>query len=227
MYRRHIRARLRLYSQRTRRFILHRVLHADDPPHQLALAVAIGVFITITPTVGVQSILVVLVAWLLGANKLLGVPVLWISNPITIVPMYYGCYKVGVLLTQTDGVDPEWWTALADPPPAGWIESIAFYWSRFTEVAVPMWVGCLVVAAIAGPISYVISYRMIRFYRLRRWGQLVPPTVEPGDESGAGRPWRTAGSEKKHAAGKAEDARPRLASSSSRGRTHSHSSSVS
>ena len=226
MYRRHVRARTRLYYQRARRFLLHRVLHADDPPHQLALAVAIGVFITITPTVGVQSILVVLVAWLLGANKLLGVPVLWISNPITIVPMYYGCYKVGVLLTQTDGVDPAWWQALADPPP-GWIGGITFYWSRFTEVAVPMWVGCLVVAAIAGPISYVIAYRTIRFYRLRRWGQLVPPTAQPAGEPGTEKRWRAAGSEKRHAGAKAEDARPRIASSGRRGRTHSHTSSVS
>jgi uncharacterized protein (DUF2062 family) len=178
MYRRHVRARIRLYVKRARRFLLHRVLHADDPPHRLALAVAIGVFVMITPTVGIQSLLTVVLAWLLGANKLIGLPVLWISNPVTIVPMYYGCYRVGVLLTGADGVDPAWWQDLAHPP-AGWTPGVTFYWSRFMEVATPMWVGCLVVAAVAAPICYVITYRLIRFYRLRRWGQLVPPVPDP------------------------------------------------
>lgn len=215
MYRRHVRARIRLYYQRARRFLLHRVLHADDPPHQLALAVAVGVFVMITPTVGVQSLLTILLAWLLGANKLLGLPVLWISNPLTIVPMYYGCYKVGVLLTGANGVGPEWWQELAHPPP-DWLPSITFYWSRFMEVAMPMWVGCLVVAVVAAPASYVVAYRMIRFYRLRRWGQLVPPMAEPAAEH----PTQRAGQR-----GKNEKLRPRL-SSGRRTRTQTHTSSA-
>ena len=71
---RHLLVRFRLLSRRIRRFIIHNILHADDPPHRLALGVAIGMFMTFTPTVGVQSILVALTAWVLRANKLVGMP---------------------------------------------------------------------------------------------------------------------------------------------------------
>ena len=97
IYRRHIRARFRLYLHRARKFIYHNVLHADDPPHRLALGAAIGVFVAFTPTVGLQMMLTVSLAWLLRANKVIGLPVVWISNPATLVPIYYSCYVVQTL----------------------------------------------------------------------------------------------------------------------------------
>ena len=46
-------------------------------------AVAVAMFITFTPTVGLQMILSVFFAWLLRANKAVGIPIVWISNPAT------------------------------------------------------------------------------------------------------------------------------------------------
>ena len=74
--------------QRLKDFIVHKVLRLDDTPHRIALGVAIGFFVTWTPTIGIQMILVVALATLLKANKLVGVPFVWISNPFTIVPIY-------------------------------------------------------------------------------------------------------------------------------------------
>ena len=75
--------------------MLHSILKADDPPHRLALGVAIALFVTFTPTIGFQSVLVVALAWLFGANKLVGLPLIWISNPATFVPIYYPAYRLG------------------------------------------------------------------------------------------------------------------------------------
>ena len=80
---------------RARRFVVHNVLRADDPPHRLALAVAIALFVTFTPTIGFRSVLVVLLAWMFGANKLVGLPLVWISNPATFVPIDYPSYLTG------------------------------------------------------------------------------------------------------------------------------------
>ena len=88
MNRPHVLARFRSPWQRVRHFVLHDILHADDPPHRLALGVAIGMFVTFTPTVGLQMVLVGVLAWLLRANKLVGLPVVWLSNPATVVPIY-------------------------------------------------------------------------------------------------------------------------------------------
>ena len=43
--RRQLRIRIRVIGRRVRRFVYHHLLHADDPPHRLALGVGIGVFV--------------------------------------------------------------------------------------------------------------------------------------------------------------------------------------
>ncbi|MFO0905658.1 MAG: DUF2062 domain-containing protein [Pirellulales bacterium] len=161
---------------RLRRFVVHRLLHADDPPHKLALGFAIGIFVTLTPTMGVQMLLVVFLAWLLRANKTVGVPLVWITNPATTIPIYYFLYVVGQRLLGTEHVGWEWWAELAKQPPTqGWWSTTLYYWDKTLEIAAPLWVGCIVVGLISAVLSYVIVYYGVSAYRLRRWGQVLPP----------------------------------------------------
>lgn len=175
MFRRYIRPRYRLLLRRVRRYIYHNVLHADDPPHRLALGAAIGMFVTFTPTVGFQMMINVFLAWLLRANKAIGLPIVWISNPATIVPLYYTCYVLGRVMLNWEPVSELWWHQLAQPP-AGWWSAVAFYWSRLIEIAAPLWLGSVVIGLLLAYPTYYILYWVIRAYRLRRWGQLMPPT---------------------------------------------------
>ena len=176
MYRRHIRARWRLYAKRVRQFVLHNVLHADDPPHRLALGVAIGVWVTFTPTIGVQMALVVGLSWLLGGNKVAGLPVVWVSNPVTFVPIYWPSYWLGATLLGQEMIGDGFWRGLLRPPP-GWWEGTLFYWSSFWEIAGPLWLGCLIVGTAVAALSYWVCYKLIRAYRIRRWGGIVPPSM--------------------------------------------------
>lgn len=178
---RQLRARSRLTMRRLRRYLVHNILHADDPPHRLALGVAIGLFVTFTPTLGIQMVLILLLAWLCRANLVIGLPVTWVSNPLTIWPIYYACYKVGTFVVGGDRVNRAWWEQLKDPPD-GWISAISFYWERLMTVASPLWVGCLIVATLIGIASYIATYRLVVWYRMRRWGSLVPPTAEISEE---------------------------------------------
>ena len=165
---------------RVRRFMLVHVLHANDPPHQLALGAAIGVFVAITPTVGVQMALVLLLSWLLRANKVIGLPIVWMTNPATIVPIYYSCYLVGRKMLGLPGIGRSWWEELQG------FHDFAFYWKKLLEVALPLWLGCLVVAfAMAYP-TYYFMYFLVRQYRLKRWGQLIPPDHEIGEAALSG-----------------------------------------
>lgn len=167
-------ARFREMKRRVRRFVFHTVLHADDPPHRLALGIAIGMFITFTPTVGFQMILTAFFAWLLGANKVVGLPIVWISNPATIPPIFYLCYRAGCWVLRMEPVGPDWWTTLSQPPGEFWAQ-VSFYWERFVELAEPLWIGSLIVASIVGYVTYYLSYYAIYGYRMKRWGQLLPP----------------------------------------------------
>ena len=177
MYRRHIRPRYRRAVRRTRKFIYHNILHADDPPHRLALGAAIGMFLTFTPTVGFQMILNVFFCWLFRANKAIGIPIVWISNPATIVPIYYSGYVLGRLMLGWEPVSDQWWNELAYPP-EGWWPAVVFYWTRFVEIAAPLWLGSSVIGLLLAYPTYYILYYIVRTYRLRRWGQLTPPPFE-------------------------------------------------
>jgi hypothetical protein len=52
------------------------------------------------------------------------------------------------------------------------------------EIFVELWVGSLIVAGILGVLTYYPCYYGICWYRMKRWGQLVPPSAagEPREE---------------------------------------------
>jgi uncharacterized protein (DUF2062 family) len=169
MFRRHLRIIERLHATRLGAFVYHHLLHADDPPHRLALGAALGMFIALTPTMGMQSVLVIFFAWLLRANKAIGLPFVWITNPATAAPIYYPCYVIGRILLRQPGIDPGWWNQLATPPEE-WTAAIEFYWYKFLEIALPLWVGCIAVGLVSGWITYEIVYRLARGIRAKRKG---------------------------------------------------------
>lgn len=156
----------------TRRFVVRQVLHADDPPHRLALGVGIAMFVMFTPTIGLQSVLVVALAWLLGANKLVGLPLIWISNPATFVPIYYPCYRIGRWIMGGEPTSMAWWQELASPP-EGRTEALRFYWGRMLEIIGPLIVGGVVVGAVFGTLSYVLTYQVVVKYRALRARHLL------------------------------------------------------
>lgn len=173
---RYLRLRFRRFRRRLQQIIIYNVLHADDPPHRLALGIAIGIFVAFTPTIGFQMMIAMFLAWLLRANKAIGVTVVWITNPATIVPIYYPCYVIGRFLLQHRPVGFRWWRELAKPP-EGWWDGVVFFWNKFTQIAVPLWVGCLIVGTVLGYLSYRISLSAISAYRMKRWGSLIPPSA--------------------------------------------------
>lgn len=83
---------------RLKYFFYHSILHADDTPQSLALAFGIGMFVAFTPTIGLQMVISGLIAWILRINKPVAIAVVWISNPITTVPIFVPCYLLGALL---------------------------------------------------------------------------------------------------------------------------------
>jgi uncharacterized protein len=189
-------------------FVVHQVLHAHDPPQRLALGIAVGVFVGFTPTVGVQMPLCFFLAWLLRANKLVGLPLVWISNPATMVPMMYCCYLVGRRMLNLDAVSYAWWDELTHPPSA---DRWQFYWDRLLQIALPLWLGSLVVGGLAAVIFYYISFWLICSYRLRRWGHLMPPPppqLEPIFSGFAGKSHGEAAGTPPADAGSTEDAPP-------------------
>jgi len=68
-------------------------LHGD--PHYVAFGMAIGVLIAITPTMPFHTIAAVTLALFFNASKPAAIIGVWISNPFTVVFLYFACYKAG------------------------------------------------------------------------------------------------------------------------------------
>ena len=71
-------------------------LHGD--PHYVATGMAIGVFVSITPTIPFQSIIAVCLSFIFRGSKAAAAIGVWFCNPLTIPILYFASFKTGVLL---------------------------------------------------------------------------------------------------------------------------------
>ena len=174
--------------RKTRHFVVHSILGLDDTPHRIAMGVAIGIFITWTPTIGLQMILVVSLATLLRANRLVGVPLVWISNPLTLVPIYGPSYYFGMKLLGGDYT----WAGFLEAIEHGmqdqesWWGNVVHWWEALERVFWPLWTGSLIVGFVLAVLAYVATYYGVIGYRkqhphLMRLGT-APAATEADEE---------------------------------------------
>ena len=149
-----------------RRFVKYRILHIDDTPHRIALGMGLAIFITWTPAIGLQMVLVLLLCMLFRANKLVGLPFVWISNPATILPIYGPNYLIGCWLLGGD-YNFDWGPARALFR-HGWWEQINAWWKLTNEIFWPLWLGSLVVGLVLGVATYAFVYHGVVYYRKHR-----------------------------------------------------------
>ena len=78
-----------------------------DTPDRIAMAVAMGLVVGLTPTMGVQIATILVVATIpkLHFNIPIACVVLHISNPFTVIPLYYAMYWLGIKLLGRSVID--------------------------------------------------------------------------------------------------------------------------
>ena len=125
--------------------------------YSVAKACAIGMFVGLLPLMSAQMVISGTIAIIFRANLLISVVLVWITNPITAAPIYYFCYRIGLLILQTPPMDlAQGWTITA------LMHEVARIW-------LPLCVGCFVVALVGALVSY---YAVLLFWRVSvslRW----------------------------------------------------------
>ncbi len=141
------------------RALLRAILSLNDTPHYIAKGTAIGMFLGLTPTVGIQMILVMFVGLFLRFNRKAALITVYISNPLTTIPIYWINYKVGTLFFEetvsredferifTYRGFSEWWGAIQ---------------SVFIEIGLPLVIGSLVVATVGGVVTYPVMRWLLK-----------------------------------------------------------------
>jgi uncharacterized protein (DUF2062 family) len=153
-------------------------LALDDTSHAIALGAAIGVLIGLTPTVGLQTVAVMLTAFLTHRlfyfNRAAALLTIYISNPLTLAPLYYGLYCVGTWFVPGDASVEQFDNLLTYEGLDGWWETLR---GLIFQVGQPLAIGTLIVAPIGG----VATYPMVRF--LLRWFRSSTATDEVQEEA--------------------------------------------
>ena len=158
------------------------LLALDDRPHAIALGAAVGIWLGLTPTVGVQMVIVIALAFLtsrvLYFNRTAALLGVYITNPLTIVPIYWFNYCVGAALlgdAPTDRSQME--SALEYEGLDGWWDTVGDLVDRFGW---PLLVGSLTVATVAAALTYPLVSWAVRGLRRREAEGEGDGTQSPG-----------------------------------------------
>jgi hypothetical protein len=127
---------------------------------------AIGVFISITPTIPFHTVLALGLAFLLRASKPAAYIGIWFSNPVTIPFLYLACYKVGVFILPDCSTEFGEVMSLVKTLQNGdmalsekWVHLARFIEGEM-DVLIAINIGGLVLAIGPGVATYFITHRL-------------------------------------------------------------------
>jgi uncharacterized protein (DUF2062 family) len=163
---------------RTIKGFLVELMMLNDTPHSIAMGVAVGFLVGLTPTVGLQMGIVALISLFIRCNRTAGCAIVWITNPVTMVPIFFFNYVVGArVLQRWVDLDVLTWSDFRSRIEHAfiydrWYENLvamllAFF--RLTiQLAGPLWFGSMIVALAFAVPSYFIVLAMVRRHRRKR-----------------------------------------------------------
>jgi uncharacterized protein (DUF2062 family) len=145
------------------------VLKVKDSPHRIALAFALGVFMGISPLLGLHYIGAIFLAWLFRLNKLVAIVGVSVNNPWTIFPISTFCVWVGAKLIGIKqvlpGVD---WKSLSLMNIISWLadfENFILVVKKLMPLISAFFVGSFVICTISAVISYFIIHNFVSRYK--------------------------------------------------------------
>ena len=143
--------------KRNLRFLYLRLLRLKGKPQEVAGGVAIGVFVGMTPTVPLHTVLAVLIALILKKSKLAAALGVWVANPFFLPFIYLLDYKVGQVLTG------------ATPPSLEMSNFSVPHLVRLGwDISYPLLLGGTVTGLLCAIPSYFITKRIILLYQAKR-----------------------------------------------------------
>ncbi len=123
-------------------------------------AVALGMFCAFIP-VPFQMLIAAVGAILFRVNILISVPMVWVSNPVTMPPLFYFCYRVGLWVLNT--------------PDKGFEFELSFHWlaNELLYIWQPFLLGCFIVGSICsllgfGAIRLLWRYQVAKHLKHRK-----------------------------------------------------------
>jgi len=139
-------------------FLLTHPVYFSAGRRAVSGGMAIGVFLGLLPLPG-QTPLAIFAALMLRVNLPLAAVSVWISNPVTIVPIFYFAYRIGAAMLN---IPPE---AVPEDPSWAWLsQELAARWR-------PLAYGSLLMAVSVASMTYLgvsTLWHVLTLQRFRR-----------------------------------------------------------
>jgi len=138
------------------RYLYLRFIRLRGTAEEVARGMALGVFIGLTPTMGIQMPLAFFFAMLLKENKIAAVIGVWISNPMTAIPIYTYNFKIGKYLLGTPDVKMPSFSSLNEILDLG------------HDLILPLAIGSIVAGIISATVAYFITLKAYAVVQMER-----------------------------------------------------------
>jgi len=136
--------------------LITRFKQLNGNPHYVALGMAIGVFISVTPTIPFHTVIALALAFILRGSKAAAAIGVWFSNPITIPLFYKGSYDLGISILGNSA------------PFSTEYESILELLKLGADVTIAMITGGVILGILPAIAAYFITRRIFIKLRLRK-----------------------------------------------------------
>ena len=107
----------------------------------VSLAFAVGFWAMYTPPLPFQMVIAAVLAIYFNANLPISVALVWITNPVTWLPMYYTAYKVGAFALGQGSFEFEQFSQL-------------FSIEKVLELGTPLLLGCFILMNVGAVVGY-------------------------------------------------------------------------
>ena len=132
-----------------------KVKRQEGNPHFIALGFALGVFVSVTPTIPFHTVFAVGLAFLFKGSKAAAALGVWFSNPLTIPLFYFLSYRLGAFLF---GV------SFSDTHPHTILELM----KMGLDLTLAMVAGGVLLGILPGIAAYFVMRRLIRRWQKKR-----------------------------------------------------------
>lgn len=122
----------------------------------VAWGVSVGLFVAFIP-VPFQMPLAAALAILIGCNLPISVVVVWVSNPVTMAPMFFAAYKLGA------------WILSVSPQSVKFKISLEWLQTGLGAIWEPFLLGCLVLGVITAAIGHLAVRVIWRIHVISSW----------------------------------------------------------
>jgi hypothetical protein len=122
----------------------------------LAGGMAVGLFCAFVP-IPMQMILAAGIAILFRVNLPLSVTLVWLTNPLTIPPVFYFAYKFGAFLL---GITPQ---------PVAFSLTLEWLFNTLGNIWQPLLLGCFILGTTSALLGYLIIQLLWRLQVSRLW----------------------------------------------------------